>query len=138
MRNTRPFVSMAVVSLTVILAACGGSMSNAPRSIQSLAVSPSAADAQSFPGGQVQFSATGFYNTQPSPVSSIPATWGVCFQNAPTTAVTISNNGLAQCTAAASGAYTVFAYDFPDPACFAITACGGGCAVTGTAQLNCP
>jgi len=133
-------ITVLVLAASFTLA-CGGSpttATQAPRSIQSITISPTTADAQNFPGGQVQFIATGFYNTQPSPVTPLSATWGVCEQNTPTTAVTVSNNGLAECMANAVGTYTVFAYDFPNPSCLALTACGGGCTVEGTAQLTCP
>jgi hypothetical protein len=123
----------------LFMLACGGNPSDQiARSIQSITLSPATADAQTYPGDEVQFTATGYYNTQPSPVTPLTATWGVCQQNTPTSAVTITANGLAQCTTQAAGIYTVFAYDFPNPSCLAITACGGGCTVEGTAQLTCP
>lgn len=133
-------ITVLVLAASFTLA-CGGSSNTATqavRSIQSITISPATADAQNYPSGQVQFTATGYYNTQPSPVTPLSATWGVCEQNTPTTAVTVSNNGLAQCTSSAVGTYTVFAYDFPNPTCLALTACGGGCTVEGTAQLTCP
>lgn len=130
---------LAIVLAASLNLACGGNPSDQPtRSIQSITISPTAVDAQTYPGGQVQFTATGYYNTQPSPVTPLAATWGVCQQNTPTSAVTITANGLAQCTSQAIGTYTVFAYDFPNPSCLALTACGGGCTVEGTAQLTCP
>jgi hypothetical protein len=132
---------VAIILAASFNLACGGSpntATQAPRSIQSITISPTTADAQNFPGGQVQFIATGFYNTQPSTVTPLSATWGVCQQNTPTTAVTVSNNGLAQCTSNAVGTYTVFAFDLPNPSCLALTACGGGCTVEGTAQFTCP
>lgn len=67
--------SSAVVVLfvfAVFTLACGGTPSSqADRSIQSITVRPTTADAQTFPGGQVQFTATGYYNTQPSPVTPL-------------------------------------------------------------------
>lgn len=108
------------------------------RSIESITINPATADAQDYPNGQVQFKATGYYNTPPSPVTPIAATWGVCVENAPTNEVSVTATGLAHCAAGAVGTYTVFAYAFPNPSCLAITACGGGCTVEGTAQLTCP
>ena len=131
------FVLVAAFVFVLVIVACGGTPSSqADRSIQSISISPASADAKNS-GGQVQFIATGYYNTQPSPVTPLPATWGVCQQGTPASAVTVTN-GLAQCGPSAVGTFTVFAYDFPNPSCLAITACGGGCTVEGTAQLTCP
>lgn len=136
--NRPLFITLLVFAASFTLACGADPSSQAARSIQSIAIAPATADAQNYPGGQVQLTATGFYNTQPSPVTPQSATWGVCQQNAPTSAVTITSSGVAQCTPGAVGTYTVFAYDFPNPSCLALTACGGGCTVEGTAQLTCP
>jgi hypothetical protein len=133
-----PFLTILLVLATWTISACGGGMFTPNRSIKSITISPATADARDYRNGQVQFTATGFYNTPPSPVTPLAATWGTCYQNAPTTAVSVTANGLAQCTVGSVGTYTVFAYDWPNPACLAITACGGGCTVEGTAQLICP
>jgi hypothetical protein len=103
---------------------------------QSVSVCPAAADARNYPEGQVQFMATGYYGTPPVPVTPIQAFWGACSQKAPTNAVLINNSGLAQCAADASGTYTVFASE--PTTCNTITACGGGCQISGYAQLTCP
>jgi len=108
---------------------------NATGTLQSITVCPASADAKNFPDGQVQFVATGYYSAPPSPVTPLAAFWGACEQSAPTTAVSIKN-GLAQCSVGASGQFSVFAADPTN--CNAITACGGGCQVSGTAQLTCP
>lgn len=136
----RLFVPLVFLPIAILLA-CGGSMqTNQSGTLQSITVSPAVADAKNSPDGQVQFTATGFYNTQPSPVSPLLASWGVCQQNAPTTAVTVTQNGVAQCTSGATGTFSVFAQDPPNQEleCLAILACGGGCMVAGTAQLTCP
>jgi hypothetical protein len=135
-----PFITALLILTASNILACGGSMfaPHANGSIKSITISPATADAQDYPGGKVQFIATGYYNAPPSPVSPLSATWGACYQNAPTSGISVSSNGLAQCTAGSVGTYTVFAYDFPNPSCLAITACGGGCTVEGTAQLICP
>jgi len=135
------FPAFVLVLLAAIALGCGNPSSDPPsmgRSIESITISPATADAENYPGGQVQFTATGYYNSPPSPVTPLSATWGVCYQNAPTSEASVTSNGLAQCAAGSVGTYTVFAYDFPNPTCLAITACGGGCAVTGTAKLTCP
>ena len=134
----------SIASLCLLLLAgavmldCG---SPSAHDLQSVTISPATADAQNFPGGQVQFTATGIYSTQPSPVTPFSATWGSCYQSTPTNAVSVTSSGLAQCVPGAPGTYTVWAYG-PDPAkvnCTAINACGGGCGrITGTASLTCP
>lgn len=105
------------------------------RCLASITVCPATADPHAA-GGQVQFTATGNYSAPPYTVTPQPVTWGVCQNNTPTTAVTVSSTGLAQCGSTAGGAYTVFAFDGTN--CNAITACGGGCTVRGVAQLTCP
>jgi hypothetical protein len=50
--------------------------------IQAIAISPPQADAQNYPGGKVQFTATAYYNTMPSPVTPVEATWGDVFREA--------------------------------------------------------
>jgi hypothetical protein len=132
-----------LVAAAAITLACGSS-STPSRSLQSVTLSPATADAQDYPDGQVPFAATGFYNLSPTKVSPLTATWGVCQQQTPTTAVSVSGSGVAQCGVSASGTYTIWAFGTTPVApgtvnCTAMTACGGGCGrVTGTAQLTCP
>ena len=149
MKHSGPLVFSFLLGLAaVITLACGSShpivpncgaaatsanMTGVP---QSVSVCPAAADAQSYPGGQVQFVATGYFAVPPTPVTPLPAFWGACSQNAPTTAVSISSTGLAHCAAGSSGTYSVFAAESTN--CNAITACGGGCQVSGYAKLTCP
>lgn len=130
----------ALVLLAAFALSCGSSMnSNSDRMLQSISLSPATADARDYPGGQVQFTATGFYTANPRTVTPLAAGWGSCFQNAPTSDVTVSSAGMAQCISGAAGTYTVFADDASSSVnCTAITACGGGCQVSGSAQLTCP
>jgi hypothetical protein len=131
-------VLLAVLAIAITLA-CGSS----PRILQSATLSPPTADAQSSP---VQFTATGYFNQQPSPVKLLTANWGACYQNQRTTAVSVSPDGLAQCAAGAVGTYAVWAVaerggDSCGPAgTVPANPCGGAgeCQVTGTAQLTCP
>jgi hypothetical protein len=128
----------ALVLLAAFALSCGGN-SSSDRVLQSITLSPATADARDYPGGQVQFTATGFYTANPRTVTPLAAGWGSCFQNAPTSDVTVSSAGMAQCISGAAGTYTVFADDASGSvACNAITACGGGCQVSGNAQLTCP
>jgi hypothetical protein len=81
---------------------------------------------------------TGHYNTPPYTVTPQSATWGACYQNAPTNAVSVSSTGLAQCEVPGGPVvkYSIFAFD--PTTCNVINACGGGCTIAGTAQLTCP
>jgi hypothetical protein len=149
MRKFRPqFCFFLLVLAAAITLACGSSSShispicsssasatNATAIPQSVGVCPATADAKDFPDGQVQFIATGYYANQP-PLTPLTAFWGACYQNAPTDGVTITKSGLAQCASGASGTYSVFA-SVPTN-CTAITACGGGCQISGYAKLTCP
>jgi hypothetical protein len=136
------FFSLALVLAASFTLSCGASPSeSATRQLQSITLSPTSADAQNYPNGQVQFTATGYYNTAPQTVTPLSATWGTCYQNAPTNAVSVTAGGLVQCESGAVGTYSIWADapPFPNgPNCLAITACGGGCFVVGTAQLSCP
>jgi hypothetical protein len=130
-----------LVAAAAITLACGSS--NNSHIPQSVTVNPATADARSYPNGQVPFTATAYYNTMPSVVTPASATWNVCSQAGPTSAVSVSSSGLAQCMSGATGAYTVYAF-VPDPefkgTCGSSSApCGGTCGgVVGSAQLTCP
>jgi hypothetical protein len=146
-----------LLSIAVLTIACG-SVSTVPLPVQgyppfaigpnttgtleSISLCPAVADANKYVDGQIQFDAMGTYNTAPQEVTPLNARagWGVCFQNEPSNAVTVSSSGVAQCQAGASGMYTIFASDFPQQngGCNAIGACGGGCVVSGYAKLTCP
>ncbi len=103
---------------------------------ESITLCPASAEGQDYPDGQVQFIAIGSFQTSPSPALLKPQVWGACQNNAPTTAVSISNLGLAQCKSGASGTYSVFASDMTN--CLAIGPCGTGCFVSAYAELTCP
>jgi hypothetical protein len=138
MRNFDLLLCFSFLILGAVILSCGTSTTT--RNIQTVTISPATATAQ--PGEQVQFTAAGIFNSPPSPVTPIAATWGACYQNAATTAITVSSNGVAQCVSGASGTYTVWAFvakQGPGACPLYATACGvGGCQVTGTAQLTCP
>jgi hypothetical protein len=133
------FLFLLVLAAAMALA-CG---SSAGHKLQSVTISPAIADAQNYPGGLVQFTATGTYTAPPSPVTPLAATWGACDQAGNgTSEISVSANGLAQCARGAAGTYTVWAFDLNvsvgGSTCNVMTACGGGCGrVTGTAQLTC-
>jgi len=145
MRKYRPhFLFAFLLAAAAITLACGSSSQHL---LQSVSVTPATADAQNFPNGLVTFTATGVFNHAPSPVTPLQASWGVCVVTAgseqPSNAVTISNTGVAQCAAGASGTYKIWASSsnaVPGTAtCQAMGPCGTGCGrVTGNAQLTCP
>lgn len=141
-----PSLRLTLSTLTLVIAAlltlsCG--LGSPPKHVlESVTLNPQTADAQNFSNGQVQFVATGAYTTAPTIVTPLSATWGACYNFATTTEVTVTSNGLAQCTSGASGTFIVWAsvpLDLPGAAsCTAETACGGGCFVQGNALLTCP
>lgn len=139
MKWSLPLSFFLLLFAAVITVACGSNP--VKHAVQSLAITPPTADARNFPDGQVQFEAAAYYDSQPSPVTGVQATWGACYQDAPTTAITVSPNGLAQCATGSSGTYNIWAFVTTSaPACpNYVTACGaGGCQITGTAKLTCP
>ena len=105
MRKYGLSVSFLAVLAIALMLACGSSPP--PRSLQSVSLSPATADAQ---GSPVQFTATGYFNDQPSSAKLLAANWGACYQNQRTTAVSVNTDGLAQCAAGAVGTYTVWAW----------------------------
>jgi hypothetical protein len=131
------FALAGVASLTL---SCGAS-SHAPTwmrsGLQSVTLSPTTADAQSYSDGEVQFTVTAHYNSAPSTVTIQPANWGACYQGAPTNDVSLTTAGLAKCASGAVGTYTVWTTISPI-ACSAQTACGKGCSPQAIAQLTCP
>ena len=140
MEKLRFTLSFLALVLAASFALSCGARSQGQDPLQSITLSPATADAQDYPDGQVQFTATGFYTDPPRTVTPLSAMWGTCYQNAPTSEVSVTSGGVAQCAPGAVGTYTVWANDPPSPnvGCLAITACGGGCFVVGSAQLTCP
>lgn len=133
MRKFWPQISFTLLLLAAVIAlACG---SSTERILQSITISPATAEEQA------QFTATGYFTTHPSPVTPFAATWGACAQEwEPTSAVSISSSGLAQCSTGASGTFTIFAYGTnTGPVCDVALACGPPCgSISSTAKLTCP
>ncbi|MGA2346109.1 MAG: hypothetical protein ABSF93_08900 [Candidatus Sulfotelmatobacter sp.] len=137
MRKHQLALCLLVLFLVSSLAlSCGTNSQSGPGQLQAITLSPTAADAQDYPGGQVPFVATGVYMNPAHRVTPQPALWGACQQNAPTSEVSVTKAGVAQCASGASGSYMVYAFQLTN--CTALTACGGGCTVVGSAQLTCP
>ena len=141
------FFILLVLAIAITLA-CGSPVSHIAPSCNSIPsaknpaiplsmmLCPAVADAQDFPDGQVQFIAIGSYTTAPSPAVPASPFWGACALNGSTGGVTFTTGGVAQCVPGSSGTFEVFA-SVPT-LCLAITACGGGCQVSGYAKLTCP
>jgi len=128
-----------IVAASVAALSCGASSQS---QLQSITVNPAVADAQDYPNGEVPFTATGFY-VNPPHSAPISTNWVACQQNVPTSEVSISTAGVAQCASGATGSYAVISWVYnTGPGVYscpaAITACGGGCTIVGTAQLTCP
>jgi hypothetical protein len=116
----------------VELVGCGN---GGPRRLQSVSVTPASADAQSFPNGQVQFTAVGTYSQPPSPAPIVPMGNGMGWSVSDLHIATINQSGLAQCKPGALGVVTV-----RDTACCA-PCVGTECTaafLVGNAKLSCP
>jgi len=128
-------VGLWAVIAVVVLAGlgCGSHLS-------SVSLSPAVADAQNFPNGQVQFTATGTYGGSSKPVPVTNLTWcigstnGGCNGNIASVA-TISGSGVAQCLPGATGTATVLAGSGGHAR---MPAGGSTLSVFGSAQLTCP
>jgi hypothetical protein len=133
------YSSLLVTLLLTALALGCGSTSNSNRALQSITVTPAGAEAQNFPNGQVQFTATGTFNKAPSPdqlTFQPPYTGGWALMGAGSAAIaTISPTGLAQCVPGAAGSAIVVATASANAA----TGTGAtGVAVQGSTTLTCP
>jgi hypothetical protein len=122
---------LVLAGISLLTSGCGNGTPS-PRTLQSISVNPTSADAQNFSNGQVQFSALGNYSQPPSPSPITPSLWSLSDPNI----ATISQSGLAECKAGASAVVTVTA-----SACCAPCSGTGKCTAAlllGTAQLSCP
>ncbi len=140
MEKIRFLLSFSALVLAASVALSCGASSHSQDPLITITLSPATADAQDYPNGEVQFTATGYYINPSRTVSPLSAGWGTCYEDASTSEISIVSSGVAKCAPGAVGTYTVWANDAPDPniECLAMTACGGGCFVAGTAQLTCP
>jgi hypothetical protein len=110
---------------------------NTTGALESVSLCPAVADAAQFPNGEVQFIASGVYNTAPLMVTPLQTTgWGACQAGAGTNDVVISSAGVAKCAAGASGTYSV--YTSVPTNCEHVGPCGTGCMISGYAKLTCP
>jgi len=121
---------------SIFLQAC----SNPPvmRQLLSVAITPESGTATGSPA-QVEFVATGTYNTEPYTVTPLAATWGV--SGLPEPIASTTQNGQATCSAGVSGTTTIEAWVQIEPSvCNIIDGAGRpGCGnVFSSAQLTCP
>lgn len=135
-RNLLTFSVLALLIFQTL--GCGMSSSNSNRVLQSITVSPAAADAQNS-NGQVQFTATGVFSKAPSPS---PVTFAAPYSGSwsadPTMATLLgTGDGTAtfQCVAGAVGMVTIKAIASTNAA---MGTGATGTAVSGTASLTCP
>ena len=76
------FFALALVLAASLALSCGtNSMQNSTGQLQSITITPAVATAPTI-GGEVQFTATGHYNTSLYSVTPQPAIWGACFAGA--------------------------------------------------------
>jgi hypothetical protein len=129
-----PFVLLAAL----LSSGCGGS-----RQLQSVTLTPPAADAQNFPNGQVSFLATGNFSQPPSPMTLTSKNVLWCFGDASgecagnvAPVVTVDQNGVAQCNPTFVGTATILA---GTPSLVMVNPDSGPkLKVFGSAQLTCP
>jgi len=134
MKTYISFVAMLVLAAAFTLA-CGSSS----HTLQSIAISPAAAEASQYPDGQVPFEATGMFATAPLQVKPLSVSWGSCGNE-----ITVTTAGVAQCKPGAVGTFTVTAYgtNRAEAGCNIAVACGyNGPICSGfyaSAKLTCP
>src|SRR6202140_1684081 len=110
-RSATWFVGPLVLWATFVTSGCGSS-----RQLQSVILTPASAEAQSFPGGQIPFAASGTFSKSPSPVelTSKDVQWcvgtstGACAGNI-NPGASVDQNGLAQCNAGFVGTANILA-----------------------------
>lgn len=121
----------SLVAIALFLLAMGCGSGSSPRELQSILLTPSPAD------GGVQFIATGNYNHAPLTMSPLPVLWGVPLLQGKA-GPTITQNGLATCTAGAPGTFTVNAWAPQDPNIPFKTPLPPVPTVVGEAFITCP
>jgi hypothetical protein len=128
-----------VVLFAALTTSCGGGVADPPRQLVSITVTPAIADAQNFPNGQVQFTATGTFSDGSK--SQITTLWTL---NGPFTETAIPNimlnsSGMAQCVAGGfvgtGGVFATAPADTNIPLSQMTMLTKN---VSGTAQITCP
>lgn len=126
------FVVFLLVAAASVLG-CGSS-----RRLKSITITPANADAQNYPGGQVQFTASGTY-TDGSKVNPLGVVWwgGQPWTKMPWI-IQLDSNGLASCGSAQPGTYSVLATAPLDPNVPLTQMNMSTPQLSATAQLTCP
>ncbi|MGA9063641.1 MAG: hypothetical protein WB341_18520 [Terracidiphilus sp.] len=130
---------LPLLLLAFLPVACSNPAMNSSRELLSVTIAPSSGTAPAAPNSQVQFVATGTYNTEPYTVTPLQATWGV--SSFPQAIASTTQNGLATCASGGSGTTTIEAWVQISPSvCNIIDSAGRpGCGnVGGWAKLICP
>ena len=130
--------TLSIILAAILTSACGSS-----RQLQSVSLSPAAADAKNYSNGQVPFTATGTFSKppSPSPLTSKDVLWcaGLTIGNCPNNinpGATVDQNGVAQCEPGFVGTTNVMA-GTPGPS--TVNPDGGQpLKVFGSAPLTCP
>ena len=139
-KHSKALLVLVAATAFLLIASCGGNsmMMSSTRQMQSITVSPMAADPMSS-NGMVQFSAMGNFNMAPMS-ANVPVRWslGNPFSTQPAPmGVSISASGLAQCSGF-MGTVTVEATAPMDPNMPVSQMTMNSMNVTGMAQLTCP
>lgn len=129
-----------LVSVASLVSSCNSVDPNSGRVLYSISVTPATADAQTFPNGQVTFTASGMFSVPPSPA---PLTFAAPYAgqfivanptNPPATIATVVATGnstvTVQCATGASGTVPVVASGTANNAANTV--------ITGSAELTCP
>jgi hypothetical protein len=131
MKRPGPVAFSLLLFAAAVLLACGSNH------LESITVTPATADAQDFPNGQVQFTATGVYSNG-NRVDPIPALWSQGNPWALTPiAIVIDSTGLASCGSVA-GTFPVTATAPRDRSIAVSDMTMNTKQVSGTAMLTCP
>jgi len=129
-----------LLTLLFIAPGCGSS-----RTLQSVSVMPAVADAQNFPNGQVNFTATGTFSKPPSPqkLTSQDVTWcvgltaGACAGNIAVGAA-VDQNGVASCLHQPSGSSKTWIVMAGKAKASMNPDRGSQMTIFGSAQMTCP
>ena len=129
-------ILLTVLPFVLLVQACSNPAPT--RQLLSVTISPTSGTAPDSPA-QVQFIATGTYNTEPYTVTPLTANWGVT--SFPQAIATTDQTGLATCKQGNSGTTTIEAWVQLTPSvCNVIDSAGRPACdnVWGSAQLTCP
>lgn len=130
-----PFLLM----IDALATGCGGGTADPRKHLVAITVTPASADAQTFPNGQVQFTAVGtFSDGSKAPILALWTLNGP-FTETPVANISLNSSGLARCVAGGFvGTSGVFATAPANPALPIPEMTMLTKNVSGTAQITCP